>query len=140
MRLMRVLCLISLGGLIENAHAGAYVNDNGLGFWATLFAVSALGWAWHTVGTAAQTLLGRLRAILTGQPHPLPQTTPQALAAEMAALNPEALRMCKRLLDTAQTGPLADGLALERESMATIVGSPAQREVAGRALAALRKP
>ena len=69
-----------------------------------------------------------------------PRSDALALAEEMAALNPEALRMCKRLLDTAETGPLADGLALERESMATIVGSPAQREVAERALAALRRP
>jgi enoyl-CoA hydratase/carnithine racemase len=68
-----------------------------------------------------------------------PRAEALELAREMARLNPEALRMCKRLLDVAETGPLADGLALERESMRTIVGSPAQKDVAAATLAALKK-
>jgi enoyl-CoA hydratase/carnithine racemase len=65
-----------------------------------------------------------------------PRAEALALAEDIVRHNPEAVRMCKRLLDLAETGPLADGLALERHSMKTIVGTPAQREVAARALAA----
>lgn len=110
MKLMRVLCLISLGGLIENAHAGAYVNDNGFGFWATLFAVSALSWAWYTIGTAARAALSRVRAVLTGQPQPLPQTDPKALAAEMTALNAQI----SQLRDTATSFDMSFDQTLQR--------------------------
>jgi enoyl-CoA hydratase/carnithine racemase len=58
------------------------------------------------------------------------------LASEIAAHNPEAVLMCKRLLDLAEGAPLGEGLAMERHSMKSIVGTPGQRAVAAAALAA----
>lgn len=51
-----------------------------------------------------------------------------ALAREIAALNPHAVRHAKRLLDLAGTVSLADGLAAERVAMRELVGSPNQVE------------
>ncbi len=51
-----------------------------------------------------------------------------ALAREIAAMNPHAVRRAKALLDLAGTVSLADGLAAERAAMRDLVGSPNQVE------------
>jgi enoyl-CoA hydratase/carnithine racemase len=65
-----------------------------------------------------------------------PRAEALTLAGEIAAHNPEAVVMCKRLLDLAGSAELAEGLAMERHSMKTIVGTPGQRAVAVAALVA----
>ena len=56
-----------------------------------------------------------------------------ALAARIAAVNPDAIRADKGLLRQAN-GPLDEGLAAERAAMGAIMGSPNQREAAAAGL------
>jgi enoyl-CoA hydratase/carnithine racemase len=56
-----------------------------------------------------------------------------ALAARIAAVNPDAIRADKELLRQAH-GPLEHGLAAERAAMGAIMGSPNQREAAAAGL------
>jgi enoyl-CoA hydratase/carnithine racemase len=51
-----------------------------------------------------------------------------ALAREIAARSPDAVRAAKRLLDGAATGDVADGLRLEEELQRSLVGRPNQVE------------
>jgi len=62
-----------------------------------------------------------------------PLAAAHALAARIAAVNPDAIRADKRLLRRAH-GPLEDGLAAERAAMGEIMGSPNQREAAAAGL------
>jgi enoyl-CoA hydratase/carnithine racemase len=62
-----------------------------------------------------------------------PLAAARELAARIAAVNPDAIRAAKRLVEHAR-GPLEDGLAAERAAMAAIMGSPNQREAAAAGL------
>ena len=62
-----------------------------------------------------------------------PLAAARALAARIAAVNPDAVRASKGLLRQAH-GPIEDGLAAERAAMAAIMGSPNQREAAAAGL------
>ena len=57
-----------------------------------------------------------------------PRTEAIALAREIAARNPDAVRVAKALLDDAWHVSLGDGLAAERAAMNKIMGSPNQLE------------
>ena len=57
-----------------------------------------------------------------------PRTEAIALAREIAARNPDAVRIAKSLLDDAWHVPLGDGLAAERAAMDRLMGSPNQLE------------
>ena len=110
MTLMRTLCLVSLGGLIENMDAYGSGNDHGFGLWLTLLLVSACGWGWYGVAKTAKAAAIRFRVMLTGQSQSLPTTDPQALAAEMAALNAQI----SQLRDTATSFDMSFDQTLER--------------------------
>jgi len=62
-----------------------------------------------------------------------PLAAAHALAARIAAVNPDAIRADKGLLRQA-SGPLDEGLAAERAAMGAIMGSPNQREAAAAGL------
>jgi len=62
-----------------------------------------------------------------------PLAAAHALAARIAAVNPDAIRANKGLLRHAH-GAIEDGLAAERTVMARIMGSPNQREAAAAGL------
>jgi len=62
-----------------------------------------------------------------------PLAAARALAARIAAVNPDAVRASKGLLRRAH-GPIEDGLAAERAAMVAIMGSPNQREAAAAGL------
>jgi len=62
-----------------------------------------------------------------------PLAAAHALAARIAAVNPDAIRADKGLLRQAH-GPLDEGLAAERAAMGAIMGSPNQREAAAAGL------
>ena len=51
-----------------------------------------------------------------------------ALAREIASKSPEAVRGAKQLFNHAPTATVADQLALERATIAPLIGSPNQRE------------
>jgi enoyl-CoA hydratase/carnithine racemase len=55
-----------------------------------------------------------------------PLASAKALAAEIAARSPDAIRAAKRLYDKAWTAPAAETLALEAELQAELIGSPNQ--------------
>lgn len=49
-------------------------------------------------------------------------------AGRIATMNPDAIRAAKRLLNTTARGPVADGLNLEFELQASLIGQPNQIE------------
>jgi enoyl-CoA hydratase/carnithine racemase len=55
-----------------------------------------------------------------------PLAAAQALAAEIAARSPDAVRAAKRLFSEAWTGPPAQTLALEAEIQLGLIGTPNQ--------------
>ena len=110
MTYLRTICLISLGGLMENVAAQGFGNDHGFGLWLTLLLVSACGWGWCAAGRTARAALSRLQAVLTGRSQTLPATDPMALAAEMAALNAQIAQ----LRDTATSFDLSFDQTLQR--------------------------
>jgi enoyl-CoA hydratase/carnithine racemase len=59
---------------------------------------------------------------------PDPYRDAMALAREIASRSPDAVRAAKRLLNTALLGSVADGLRLEAELQASLVGKPNQLE------------
>jgi enoyl-CoA hydratase/carnithine racemase len=59
---------------------------------------------------------------------PTPREDALALAAEIAARNPHAIRGAKRLLDLSGTRPLAEQYADERETIFSLIGTPNQAE------------
>ncbi len=61
---------------------------------------------------------------LAGDPH----AAAMELAAELVAKSPDALAQGKRLLNLSGTRPLAEQLRDERETMASLIGSPNQVE------------
>lgn len=86
MKAWGVICLISLGGLTETA---VRASGHDAPIWGTLLGVSIIGWSWATVCD----LFVRLSDALTGRRKALPRTDPQALAAEMAALNAQIAQL-----------------------------------------------
>ena len=81
---------ISLGALLECRFAGAGQHE---GTWAMIALGSALGWAWSALAAGAFALFRRFSAAITGRPVVLARTDPQALAAEMAALNAQIAQL-----------------------------------------------
>jgi enoyl-CoA hydratase/carnithine racemase len=65
---------------------------------------------------------------LATRTHPDPLAAAFALAAEIAARNPHAIRAAKRLLDLAGRTDLRTGLAREQEEIRQLIGSPNQAE------------
>ena len=57
-----------------------------------------------------------------------PRADALALAAELATKSPDALAHAKRLLNLSGTRPIAEQFADERETMASLIGSPNQVE------------
>ena len=57
-----------------------------------------------------------------------PRRDALALAAEIAGRSPDAVRAAKKLLNTALLGSVADGLRLEAELQASLIGKPNQLE------------
>jgi enoyl-CoA hydratase/carnithine racemase len=57
-----------------------------------------------------------------------PRAAALVLAEEIAARNPDAIKVMKRLVDLAWTTPLADGVRAEQELTEDIIGSPNQLE------------
>jgi enoyl-CoA hydratase/carnithine racemase len=57
-----------------------------------------------------------------------PRAEAMTLAKEIAARNPDAVRIAKSLLDDAWHVPIGDGLAAERAAMNKLMGSPNQVE------------
>jgi enoyl-CoA hydratase/carnithine racemase len=57
-----------------------------------------------------------------------PRDEALGLAREIAARNPDAVRIAKSLLDDAWHLPMGDGLAAERAAMSRLMGSPNQVE------------
>ncbi len=57
-----------------------------------------------------------------------PRTAALALAAEIAARSPDAIRAGKRLLDESGRVPVAEGLALEEQLQRGLIGRPNQIE------------
>jgi enoyl-CoA hydratase/carnithine racemase len=55
-----------------------------------------------------------------------PLSAARALAGEIAAKSPDAVRSAKRLFDDAWTGPAEETLALEAELQLSLIGSPNQ--------------
>jgi hypothetical protein len=86
MKAWGAICLISLGGLVEAAMGG---GGHDAPLWGTLLGVSALGWSW----TAICTVVVQFLDAVTGRRKALPRTNPQALAAEMAALNAQIAQL-----------------------------------------------
>lgn len=86
MKAWAVICLISLGGLVETA-VGSHGHDAPV--WGTLLGVSVIGWSWAAVCS----IIGQGLDALTGRRKALPRTNPQALAAEMAALNAQIAQL-----------------------------------------------
>jgi len=66
----------------------------------------------------------RLATHLSDDPH----RDAMALAREIAGKSPDAVRAAKKLLNTALLGSVADGLRLEAELQATLIGKPNQLE------------
>jgi enoyl-CoA hydratase/carnithine racemase len=64
-----------------------------------------------------------------------PRDDALALAAEIAALNPDAVRRSKQLLNLAGTVPLAEGFAAERRAARELIGSPNQLEAVAAGMA-----
>jgi hypothetical protein len=105
MKFLSAVCLISLGGFLETFSGGA-----GRGMWLLAFAVSGCGWAWYGIGVTAARALTRLRAAVTGRPPALLETDPQALAAEIRALNAQLAQ----LRDTATSFDMSFDQTLHR--------------------------
>lgn len=87
-----------------------------------------LTWSGRTVDAAEAVRIGLATRVAED-----PRAAAHELAAAIATRSPAAVRAAKRMLDLAH-GPLAAGLAAEREAMAAIMGSPHQREAARAAL------
>jgi enoyl-CoA hydratase/carnithine racemase len=66
----------------------------------------------------------RLATHVSDDPH----KGAMALAREIAGKSPDAVRAAKKLLNTALLGSVADGLRLEAELQATLIGKPNQLE------------
>jgi enoyl-CoA hydratase/carnithine racemase len=69
-----------------------------------------------------------VRIGLATRTDPDPLTAALAMAKEIAARSPHAIRAAKRLLDLAGRTDLASGFAAEQEEMRALIGSPNQVE------------
>jgi enoyl-CoA hydratase/carnithine racemase len=72
---------------------------------------------------------------LVTRTDPDPRRTALALAGEIAARSPHAVRAAKRLLDLAGRTSLAAGLASEQQEVSALIGSPNQAEAVAARLA-----
>ena len=99
---------ISLGLLIDHL----WLNAGRIGATplALLLLVSALGWGWTALFAGGRALFRHAASVLLGRPLPLPRTDPQALAAEVAALNAQIAQ----LRDTATSFDVSFDQTLER--------------------------
>ncbi len=108
MRAWGAVFWISLGTLIDHLWLGAGR------FSATplvlLLLVSILGWGWAALLAGGRALFRHAASLLLGRPLPLPRTDPQALAAEVAALNAQIAQ----LRDTATSFDVSFDQTLER--------------------------
>ncbi len=99
---------ISLGALIDHLWLGAgRISTTPL---VLLLLVAAFGWGWAALFTGGRALFRHAAALLIGRPPPLPRTDPQALAAEVAALNAQIAQ----LRDTATSFDVSFDQTLER--------------------------
>jgi enoyl-CoA hydratase/carnithine racemase len=57
-----------------------------------------------------------------------PRAAALELAADLVAKSPDALRQAKRLLNLSGSRPIAEQFADERQTMASLIGSPNQVE------------
>ena len=89
MKAWGAVCWISLGGLIETLFAGTHH------VWPWLIMLGAFGsaWGWSAAIEAFGSARRFVTARVTGQAVPLPATDPQALAAEVAALNAQIAQL-----------------------------------------------
>ena len=85
MKAWGAICLVSLGGITD----AAMNSGHDAPLWGVLLGVSILGWSWSVIANAAL----RLWSAVTGRRLPLSQADPQALAAEMAALNAQIAQL-----------------------------------------------
>jgi enoyl-CoA hydratase/carnithine racemase len=69
-----------------------------------------------------------VRIGLATRAEPDPRTAARAMAAEIAARSPHAIRAAKRLLNLAGRVDLESGLAAEQQEIRALVGSPNQAE------------
>jgi enoyl-CoA hydratase/carnithine racemase len=69
-----------------------------------------------------------VRLGLATRADPDPLAAALALAAEIAARSPHAIRAAKRLLDLAGRTDLATGFAAEQDEISALIGSPGQAE------------
>ena len=76
----------------------------------------------------AKELTFTARIGLATRADPDPVAAALALAREIAARSPHAVRAAKRLLDLAGRADLATGLAREQEEISALIGSPNQAE------------
>ncbi len=110
MRIWRTACLVSFGALIGIAMTSPSNSGTNSEWCGMIFGVSILGWGWLSLGAAAQSALARLTSLVTGSQVTPPRTTPQALAAEMAALNAQI----SQLRDTATSFDVSFDQTLQR--------------------------
>ncbi len=99
---------ISLGALVDHfwLHTGR-ISTMPL---VLLLLVAALGWGWTALLAGGRALFRHAASLLLGRPLPLPRTDPQALAAEVAALNAQIAQ----LRDTATSFDVSFDQTLER--------------------------
>lgn len=108
MRAWAIFFWISLGTLID--HLWLHTGRIGTTPLVLLLLVAALGWGWSALFAGGRALLRHAILLLTGRPHPLPRTDPQALAEEVAALNAQIAQ----LRDTATSFDVSFDQTLER--------------------------
>jgi hypothetical protein len=105
MKVLRTLCLISLGGLLAS-----WVGVHEGRVWPVLFVFCGLGWAWTALGAGVKAGWQRLLYALAGKPMPMPETDPKALAAEIKTLNAQLAQ----LRDTATSFDMSFDQTLHR--------------------------
>lgn len=99
---------ISLGALIDHLwlHTG-HISTTPL---VLVLIAAALGWGWAALFAGGRAIFRHAASLLIGRPLPLPRTDPQALAAEVAALNAQIAQ----LRDTATSFDVSFDQTLER--------------------------
>ena len=99
---------ISLGALAD--HLWLETSRISTAPFVLLLLVSAFAWGWAALFAGGRALFRHVAALLLGRPLPLPRTDPQALAAEVAALNAQIAQ----LRDTATSFDVSFDQTLER--------------------------
>ncbi len=91
MKAWGAVCWISLGGLIDTLFAAS--GRHSVWPWVILIVAAGSAWGWSAALTAFGSARRFVTARVTGQAVPLPATDPQALAAEVAALNAQIAQL-----------------------------------------------